>query len=100
MKYLRNMEHGTLFPRGLLFTNEPELQLPGMARAPALFMSFEQDDVSYLSCDKTLCSYRINHGLLVSGLRGFWLEFAVLLACLRGAFKRGDIRGLRTENVG
>lgn len=71
------MEHGTLFPRRLLFTNEPKLKLNGTSWAPASFMAIDQEDVFYLNRDdsRKYGSYLPDKGLLVDGLNGFLLDF-------------------------
>jgi hypothetical protein len=70
-------EHGTLFPRRLLFTNEPKLQIEGTRWAPASFMAFDREDAEYLiqGSSKQYSTYSIDEGLLVDGLRGFMLDF-------------------------
>lgn len=71
------MEHGTLFPRRLLFTNERKLKFNGTSWAPASFMAIDQEDVFDLTRDtsRKYGSYCPDKGLLVDGLNGFVLDF-------------------------
>ncbi|KAL8832629.1 MAG: hypothetical protein Q9191_000145 [Dirinaria sp. TL-2023a] len=70
-------EQKTLFPRRLLFTNEPKLQFDGTQWAPASFMSFDREDVRYLvqSSSEDRSFYCIDKGLLVDALDGVMLDF-------------------------
>lgn len=68
-------EHETTFPRRLLFTNEPKLQMDGTRWSPTSFMAFDNEDVIYVCQSMNYCKYCIDKGLLVDGLKGFILDF-------------------------
>lgn len=78
-------EKGTLFPRRLLFTNEPKLSMTGCCWAPESFMKFHPDEVGYLmqGSKKERCEYRIGKGLMVDGLYGIQINFETDQQCFK-----------------
>lgn len=71
-------EYGALFPKRLLFTNEPKLPMHGVSWAPVSFMAFDSEDVNYIRLQPSgeSCEYSLDRGLLVDNLDGFVLDFS------------------------
>ncbi|KAL6718132.1 hypothetical protein ACLMJK_004219 [Lecanora helva] len=69
-------ERGCTFPRGLLFTKEPKLQLDGFRWCPTSLMAFEREDIECLMREASKKYAKLlDKGLLIQGISGFAFLF-------------------------